>query len=143
MLLDLKSRLFGTQRSLCISSNFLFVDVILLYHITVLVDFLAMHVVQSLLRSGSMAKILRFDLRARLMARLGFRSFESESCFYICFFAFYVNLGLFVILSFSLYFESFKFTNTLIGLYLALYKMMPSTKEDALITFALLICFKQ
>lgn len=56
----------GPQRFACISSSFFLAGVMFLWRLTVRVDLLAMQVMQSFLRSRSMADASRFGLMAEV-----------------------------------------------------------------------------
>lgn len=147
MLPDLDSRLYGLQISACTSFNFLLMGDMLFCYLTVLVDLLIMHVIQSFLRSRLMAEVSKIDLRAELMAKSSTEILKVRADSVSILFMFCANLDLFAfaILSLSLVLcsKSFKLTNTLVGLYLVLCRLMPLTRAVVLITLTLLAYSRQ
>lgn len=70
---DLNNKLYNPQKFVYISSNFLLIEIIFLYYLTILLDFLIIFIMQSFLRFKSIVEILRVDLEAEIMAKFNIK----------------------------------------------------------------------
>lgn len=109
-------------------------------------DLLTIYIMQSFLKSGSITKMLWVDSKVGSIAKSNIEVMKVKATFMSILFVFCAHLDLFAFAVLFLllisYSKIFKSINTLIGSYLASYRLMPLTRITTLIIFTLLKCFR-
>lgn len=95
MLPDLDGKLCGYQRFAYTFSNFLFLGFILFCRLTVLINLLAIYVMQSFSRFKPMAEVSRIDSKARSIIELNIKLFKVRTASVSTLFMFCADLDLF------------------------------------------------